>query len=521
MPTWLEHRERRVIAALCVVGALRVFVFSTAFPPFHSADEHFHFDLVVKYAHGHVPYRLADERLSVETRDTIVLYGTGISRLEAGPLVLYDSPEYLSPESAEGVPPPAWMAPEVARRAILAHGREFWNVRNHEATEPPFYYAVAGAWYRLGRAIGLAGGHIFYWTRLLNSALFAGVVWLAYLFARESCPGNRSLALGVAVLATVFPQDSFFGVSNDGPLAPLLFAAALYSLLRIARSPRPWPQYAGAGLLVAATFLTKYSNVAIVGALLITLAVAGRSASVESSRPDAWRLAVLALVALAPVTMWFARNYLLSGDVTGSQQKYAMLGWTLKSLGAIWDHPFFGRSAPGAFVRDFLHGVLATLWRGEIAWHGKPMALRGVDYLYSISSALFLAFAVIRARGARDRAEKTAIWASAATVIFAIGSLAVLSTVFDFGEQTPNPSARWPYFTNGRLIVGILVPFVTLYVYGLEWGLTKARVRGALVPVVVGLALVAAASQVIVTLPAFQSVYNWFHLLQAEGAGSR
>lgn len=161
MPTWLEHRERRVIAALCVVGALRVFVFSTAFPPFHSADEHFHFDLVVKYAHGHVPYRLADERLSVETRDTIVLYGTGISRLEAGPLVLYDSPEYLSPESPEGVPPPAWMAPEVARRAILAHGREFWNVRNHEATEPPFYYAVAGAWYRLGRAIGLAGGHIF------------------------------------------------------------------------------------------------------------------------------------------------------------------------------------------------------------------------------------------------------------------------------------------------------------------------------------------------------------------------
>src|SRR5438132_10598287 len=72
--------DRRVIAALCVVGALRIFVFSAAFPPFHSSDEHFHFDLVVKYAHGHVPYRLADERLSAETRDAIVLYGTGISR---------------------------------------------------------------------------------------------------------------------------------------------------------------------------------------------------------------------------------------------------------------------------------------------------------------------------------------------------------------------------------------------------------------------------------------------------------
>src|SRR5205823_6044040 len=111
MPTWLEHRERGVVAALCVVGALRIFVFSAAFPPFHSADEHLHFDLVVKYAHGHVPYRLADERLSAETRDAIVLYGTGISRSKAGSLVLYDSPEYLSPEPAEGVPLPAWMAP--------------------------------------------------------------------------------------------------------------------------------------------------------------------------------------------------------------------------------------------------------------------------------------------------------------------------------------------------------------------------------------------------------------------------
>jgi len=48
MPTWLEHRERGVIAILCVVGALRIFVFSAAFPPFHSVDEPFHFDLIVK-----------------------------------------------------------------------------------------------------------------------------------------------------------------------------------------------------------------------------------------------------------------------------------------------------------------------------------------------------------------------------------------------------------------------------------------------------------------------------------------
>jgi predicted membrane protein DUF2142 len=516
---WLEPRERRLIIILCFVGAIRVLVFSAAFPPFHPVDEPFHFDLVVKYSHGHVPYRLANERLSVETRDAITLYGTGISNLN-GQLVLHDSPEYMSPKPVDGVPRPAWTAPEAVHGAMLAHGREFWNVGNHEATEPPVYYVVAGAWHRLGKAIGLDGGHAFYWTRLLNSALYAGVVWLTYLFAREVCPGNRFFALSVTVLAAIFPQDSFYGVSNDGPLAPLLFAAALYCLLRVMVSPRSWVQYAGTGLLVAMTLLTKYSNVAVVGALLITV-VASRSASARPSRADAEKLAILVFCAVTPVAMWFTRSYLLSGDLTGSQQKYQMLGWTLKSLGAIRDHPFFGASALDAFVRDFLHGVVATLWRGEIMWHGMPRALRSVDLFYSISSALFLAFALIRARSARDPAERAAIWTGAATVIFAIGSLAVLSIMFDFGERQTFPSTRSPYFTSGRLIVGTLAPFLTLYVYGLEWGLSKARIPGALVPVVVGIALLVLASQTILAFPVSQSEYNWFSLLQAVEAGSR
>src|SRR5262245_19670921 len=517
---WLESRERRVIILLCFLGAIRVLVFSAAFPPFHPVDEHFHFDLVVKYSQGHVPYLLANERLSVETRDAITLYGTGISNVN-GRLVLHDSPEYMSPTPVDGVPRPAWAAAEAPRRAMLAHVRDLRNVGNHEATEPSVYYAVTGAWHRFGKAIGLDGGHAFYWTRLLNSALYAGVVWLTYLLARTSCPGNRFLALSVAVLAAVFPQDSFYGVSNDGPLAPLLFAAALYCLLRIIVSPRSWVQYAGAGVLVGLTFLTKYSNVAIIGALFMTV-VASRSASAaRPSRADAGKLAILVFCALTPVAIWFTRNYLLSGDITGSRQKYEMLGWTLKSPAAIWDHPFFGASAFDAFVRNFLHGVVVTLWRGEITWHGIPMAFRSVDLFYSISSALFLAFALIRASSARDSAERTAIWTGAATVILAIGSLAVLSTVFDFGERRTLPSTRSPYFTNGRLVVGTLAPFLTLYVYGLEWGLCKARIPGALFPVVVGVALLVLASQTIVALPVYQSEYNWFSLLQAGGTDPR
>src|SRR6266852_2378444 len=77
MLTWLGHRERRIVAGLCLLGALRVFVYSAAFPPFHSTDEPFHFDLIVKYAAGHVPVRLLEAR-TLEQRQ---LRSDGAARL--------------------------------------------------------------------------------------------------------------------------------------------------------------------------------------------------------------------------------------------------------------------------------------------------------------------------------------------------------------------------------------------------------------------------------------------------------
>jgi hypothetical protein len=512
MPSWLERHERVVVAVLCAAGALRVLVFSAAFPPFHPIDEPFHFDLVVKYSSGHVPHHLGSERFSRETKEAIVLYGTGISQPRPDLVLLHNSPEYLNPAPLEGVAPPVWTAPAAMRQAVLPWGTGRWDVVNYEATEPPVYYGLAGAWYRLGKALGLPGGHQFYWTRALNGALFAGVVWLSYLFARDFYPGNRFLGVGVPLLVAAFPQDSFYGVTNDAPLAPLLFAAALLCLLRISLSERPWPHYGLAGLLVAATLLTKYSNVAILAALLIPGLAAMRRPSVTRSLDHAGKLVVLVLAVLVPLAAWFTRNYVLSGDATGSYQRYTALGWSLKGFGAIWDHPFFGPSGPVALVQPFGQGVLATLWRGEIPWHKAPMALPSIDRFYAVSSAVLLAFAVIRLCGARERAERIATLTSAATVVFAVASLAALSTLFDFGDRTQHPTRDRPYFTSGRLIVGVLVPFVTLYLYGLEWGLARARLRGLALPVLGALAILITASQLVLAAGPFRSAYNWFQL---------
>src|SRR5216117_1812241 len=75
-----------LVIGFCLLAALRVLVFSAAFPFFNNVDERRHFDLVMKYAYGHVP-------LGVEL----------ISPATLPYLSHYASPEFLAaPESFEG-----------------------------------------------------------------------------------------------------------------------------------------------------------------------------------------------------------------------------------------------------------------------------------------------------------------------------------------------------------------------------------------------------------------------------------
>jgi hypothetical protein len=53
-----ELNERKWVLLLCVFAAIHVFIFSATFPFFNDVDEQAHFDLVVKYSHGHVPRTL-------------------------------------------------------------------------------------------------------------------------------------------------------------------------------------------------------------------------------------------------------------------------------------------------------------------------------------------------------------------------------------------------------------------------------------------------------------------------------
>jgi hypothetical protein len=87
--------------------------------------------------------------------------------------------------------------------------------------------------------------------------------------------------------------------------------------------------------------------------------------------------------------------------------------------------------------------------------------------------------------------------------------LAVLSLQFDFGACI-NPSRERPYFFQGRLMLGALLPFATVYVYGLTRLLRNKP--NLVLGTIAAIAIVITLSDVLANSVAFTSAYNWFHM---------
>jgi hypothetical protein len=382
---------------------------------------------------------------------------------------------------------------------------------NHESTQPPLYYAVAGLWYRLGETLGLRGGQVLYWLRFMNVIVCALLVWLAHLFARVLFPGDGFLRLGMPLLVAFFPQDAFYSVNND-VLLPLAGGAALLALLVLARGEaKGYVFHVCAGLLVAAAVLVKLSSGPIVLIAVATAVMITRRTGAAERREAIGRSAALLLAVGAPLAVWGTRNILVLGDATGSGAKAKLLGWSPKPLGALFDHPLL---TPGG-IATFWQETMASLWRGEFTWGLERIASRGCDLLYSISSFVLPAAAVValvlRRRPARSD-ERVVQWLGLAMLLLSLLFLAGLSVAFDFGECF-YPSRAHPFLTSGRLALASLLPFVALYLSGLEVllpGQRSAALRWALL---IGVVVWMTASEAWLARAALHSAYNWFRLL--------
>jgi hypothetical protein len=497
--TILRDREKQIVIVLCLAAAIRVLTFSLSFPFFNNIDEELHFDLVKHYAYSGMP-----TSLSPYSQNTIEQ------------ILIYRSPEYIKPPSAfvgGEYPTPVWARSSPEPRDIWAFKQRFWNnSRNPESLSPPLYYLVASIWYRLGAlALDPDGGYILYWTRSLNALIVAVAVWSGYAVARAIFPGRRSIAVIAAILIASFPQDAFYGIQSD-TLSPLCFAIAFFFTIRFCgEDPPKFTTGFAAGFAIAATVLTKTANLPLLAAALgilgfkVTHMIATRR--LRAITPGtAWLIFGMCL----PIGAWLTRNYFLCGDLTASKAKIATLGWTTKPFNQWLQHPIFTIEGFGTFYSK----LVASFWRGELIWHGELLSSSSMDRFYWISTLVLSVLclkSLFSASTSVSGQQRLALWFAVLSVFLSIIFSAFLSIVFDFGD-CHYPSRANPYFVSGRLLSGMLIPFMLLYAWALDTSLSWIKNPSLRWFFIGAIASAITLSTIAVNGVAFFSKYNFFHL---------
>jgi len=492
--TWSTKHERLTIAVLCVIGAIRMFVFNAAFPPFNNVDEESHFDLVYKYAHGDIP-KTGVTKYSRNVMESVIIYRTW---------------EYVA-KPEDRIPPPLWTIPGAEKSPEFANDVSSLqqHVYNHEAGSFPVYYLLAGLWYKTGEILGLAEGELIYWIRFLNVPLFVLLIIVSYKAAENLYVEGDSARIALPLLVTFFPQDAFYSIGNDG-LSPLLFAISFLMLLQIYNHKKSNWYHFLAGLFIAATFLTKVSNITIMFLLGLVLLLKIKKLNAEKKiKQYLPKLAILLAASLIPAGVWLARNYFVIGDALASAEKIAYSGWTVKPVSEMLNHPIFTTKGAAYFLTE----LTKTFWRGEFSWHNNVIANYGMDIFYIISTlVLVLASGIaLLVKGKTCSETRFGIGMSFFVLIVSIFFLATLSILFDFGNW-PCPSREKPYFTTGRLIGGVLLPFLIIYLDGLRRLLSFLKSSKYLLLAAAIIVIAITWSEISISMDVFKSQYNWFHL---------
>lgn len=483
------------MGGLCLLAALHVFIYSAAFPFFSNVDERMHFDTVVKYGQGRIPRRL--ERCSPEAvRD----------------MALYDSSFYLeSPASPDGerLPPP-WTLPAEKQAAWIAAQSPEYQDTNYECSQPPLYYSLTGGWWWFSGRLGIGEANRLYALHFLNIPIVVLVVWLGWRAARRVFPDQIFRRLAVPAFIAFLPQSAFYSIQNDG-LSPLFFGIAFLGLLRLWDADPPGIGLGGVtGLALAAAFLSKITNCFPIAMFIVLLAFLARhrwrQRRLSKSLPSLCALAVCAGLPALAWMIWCKMNF---GDLTGSQPRADYWGWTPKPFLQWWHHPVFTPHGAAKFLDHFL----PQFWQGEMVWHCQRLSFRLADWIYTVVTLGLLALPlirIIRQPASLPRSQRRVLWMSFFIFLSAAAFLILISISFDF-HNCDYPSRDLPYLFSGRQALAALIPFMLLFVSGLDDLLERFnnRVKFTVLGAVLLLMLAVEAAS---NWRAFFDEYNWFHL---------
>jgi len=495
----VKFKEKLFILFLCLIAAAHVFIYSATFPFFNNVDEPYHFDMVVKYSQTHFPRGL--ETVSPESSYYLVMYNCMAYTGQTNSFLEGQFPHPLWTESSKDI------------SDSLSYDEAFWErLPNYECSQAPLYYFVTGTFWDIEKRFGFSKKDLIYSIRFLNAAFVAILVWLGYVAVRIVFPENLFLKLAVPALLASMPQTSFYSIDND-VLSPVCYGALFICLLRlICKGAINIKAGLLFGAAFAAAFLTKATNLPMLGIAAIIAAVKLWQLTRVNKISAVSKFILSAFIIVAPpIITWclWCKNHF--GDLTGAHQNIEFMGWTLKPFAEWWQHPIF--SPHGFWI--CISAQLKTFWRGEFMWHNEPLASTTIDMIYIISSLIFLCTAVtslIPKLSSASQVQKQAVLTSFLTFLSGMIFFAFLSIIYDF-HNTHGPSPEHIYFSNGRLILGSLIPFLLLIVYGLDRLLIPIKCKWPKFLILIGIIFYMLISEAVVDSPIFQNEFNWFHAM--------
>ncbi len=141
------------------------------------------------------------------------------------------------------------------------------------------------------------------------------------------------------------------------------------------------------------------------------------------------------------------------------------------------------------------------------------MPLPGSEAIYTILTLILLVL-VLPALWPRfshvTAPQRHALQLSMACLTAALGFFALLSIVYDF-HNSYNPSSWHPYFREGRLFLGVLIPFLLLIACGLDRAFNRFGNPAKFTALVIMISLMLAV-EMVTDWPVFSNPYNWYHL---------
>ena len=408
------------------------------------------------------------------------------------------------------------------------------SAAEHEASQPPFYYAVAAlatAWrdhepllslpenrfYGSYQAPGTVNDNknvylhtefgLFHWsgtvltvrfTRLVNLLFGALAVVATYLLGQEVGGEERVLPVCAAAFVAFTPQFLFISTAINNDMAVTAFSTlALWLLIG---GVRRGYSLSRAGLLGAAIGLAALSKVSGLALLPFALLVVGlqtwqgpaASRSGRHWRSAATRCAVVLLTALVVGGWWYVRNALLYRDLLGVQTHFE----------TPWRH---AEPLPFRSLRSQLPGVALSFWA---AFGMGNIQLPGVVYLF-VGSVVVLAaagLAVWAAAGWRAKRQPgPRAWSLA---LLAAWVVVVLMALLRWMQLVKAPLGRLLFPAIGAMSILIVWGLAQLISHGLKQSRRDSSLRARPLRVILTswialLLAVAAAAPLLTIRPAY------------------